>query len=61
MTVSLRTFQQTVQKTIRMLYRDPLVHLVVDFLVKHCNVEAFSFARKHQIEGKNKQVQTVLN
>ena len=44
-----------------MLYTDPLVHLIVDFLIKHHNVEAFSFAKKHQIEGKNKQVQTALN
>lgn len=54
MTVNLRTFKQMVQKTIRMLYTDPLVHLIVDFLIKHYNVEAFSFAKKHQIEGKNK-------
>ena len=47
MTVSLKTFQRTVQKTICMLYTDPLVHLIVDFLIKHHNVEAFSFAKKH--------------
>ena len=44
----------------RMLYTDPLVHLIIDFITEHQIAEVFSFAFLHQIEEKRKQVQAVL-
>ena len=44
----------------RMLYTDPLVHLIIDFITEYQIAEVFSFAFLHQIEEKRKQVQAVL-
>ena len=59
--MNLRKFQCLVRKTMRLLYKDPLVHLVIDFVIKHQVCEAFTFAYLHKIEGKNRQVQAALN
>ena len=59
---SLKKFQNMVRKTVRMLYTDPLVHLVIDFIIdSECKVaESWSFASLHHIDGKHKNVQTAL-
>ena len=45
-----------------MLYTDPLVHLIIDFIIdSECKVaESWSFAYLHQIDGKHKPVQKAL-
>ena len=58
--MSLRRFQNLVRKIVRMIYTDPLQHLIIDFIVKHSIAESYTFALLHQMEGKNKQVQAAL-
>ncbi len=45
--MSLHKFKCLVRKTMRMLYKDPLVILIVDFIVKNSVAEAYTFAFKH--------------
>ena len=46
-----------------MLYTDPLIHLIVDFIIDNESkvAESWSFAFLHQIDGKNKPVQKALS
>ena len=44
-----------------MLYKEPIVVLIVDFIMEHEIAEAHTFAFRHKIEGKNKAVQAKLD
>ena len=59
---TMKKFQNMVRKTVRMLYTDPLVHLITDFIIEsECKVaESWSFAYLHHIDGKHKQVNKAL-
>lgn len=44
----------------RLFYTDPLVHLIIDFVIKHKFVESYSFAFIHRLETIRKEVQAAL-
>ena len=51
-----------VRKTVRMLYKEPIVVLIVDFIMKYQIAEANVIAYKHNIvQRTNKHVTTELN
>ena len=52
--MSRRDFECLVRKIVRMIYTEPLVHIIIDFIIENQIAEVFSFAFLHQIEGKNK-------
>ena len=45
----MKKFQNMVRKTVRMLYTDPLVHLITDFIIENESkvAESWSFAFLH--------------
>lgn len=60
LTRNLSTFQTLIRHSIRMLYIDPIIHLLVDFIIDHSVAEVHTFAHRH---GKMmiKQVGEALN
>jgi hypothetical protein len=58
--VSLQEFCNLVKKTVRLMYTDPLVHLIIDFIIKHKFAESYSFANLNKLESQRKQVQSAL-
>jgi len=43
-----------------LFYTDPMVHLIIDFLIKHKFVESYTFAFTHRLETIRKEIQAAL-
>lgn len=54
--MNLKKFSSLVRQTVRLFYTDPLVHVIIDFLVKHKFVDSYTFAFKHRLETSRKEV-----
>ena len=58
--MNLRKFSCLVRQTARLFYTNPLVHLIIDFVIKHKFVESYTFTFKHKLENIRKEVQAAL-
>ena len=54
--MNLRKFSSLVRQTMRLFYTDPIVHLIIDFVIRHKFVESYSFAFMHRLETIRKDV-----
>ena len=50
--VNLSSFSSLVRKMARVLYVNPLVHLLIDFLIKKQNAELYTFCLLHDLEDE---------
>ena len=54
--MNLRKFSNLVKKTTRLLYTNPLVPVIIDFIIDHKFAEAFTLSHKLKIEDKKREI-----
>lgn len=51
--MNLRKWQNFVRKLSRLLYADPIYHLLIDYLIDNYFVEKQTFAQKNNLESRS--------
>ena len=46
--MNLTNFETLIRHTTRLIYTDPVIHLIVDFIIEHSVAEVHTFAFRHK-------------